>query len=62
MKKITHIKLRLAVMAACLVATLISCERDLSDDAVIAPQGNTAAIFIDGFIGLGTNSLFSLCR
>ncbi|MFN5919982.1 MAG: glycosyl hydrolase family 16, partial [Bacteroidota bacterium] len=35
-----------------------SCERELSEDAVLASTATTAAIFTDNFIGLGSNFYF----
>jgi hypothetical protein len=33
----------------------LSCERDISNDAILATYSKTAAVFIDDFVGMGTN-------
>lgn len=39
-------------------ATTTSCERDLSDDAILSPFPNTAEVFTDSPIGLGSDFYF----
>lgn len=40
-----------AVVFAFLLTTIVSCERDLSDDAVFATYSTNGDIFTDGFVG-----------
>lgn len=54
MKKIKYTYLKIAVLLAFCVTVITSCDRSLSEDMEIATFGNTAEIFTDNFIGLGT--------
>lgn len=50
-----HIKLRNIGFLLLLLLVFNSCERKLSDEAVLPKFPNTAEVFTDDFIGLGTN-------
>lgn len=41
-----------------MLITVVSCERELSEDAVFAEFGNTAEIFTDSPVGMGSNFYF----
>ena len=49
---------KITFMLITLLITNIACERELSDDYVVATFPTTADIFIDGPIGLGTDFYF----
>ena len=40
------------------LVTSVNCERDISDDAQLATYPKTAEIFIDDFVGMGSNFYF----
>ena len=50
-----HITLGILALAIIIVS---SCERKISDDAVLPSFGNTAEVFTDDFIGLGSDFYF----
>ena len=52
MKTVKYIQSKIAFPLALLVLTLVGCERDLSDDVVMATFPTTADIFIDAPVGL----------
>lgn len=52
MKTIKNITLKMVFPAAIFLLTMVSCERDLSDDVVAATFNNTAEIFTDAPVGL----------
>lgn len=45
-------------LASVLITAPIACTRELSDDAVLPTFPNTAEVFTDNFIGLGSNFYF----
>ncbi|MDI1233647.1 MAG: glycosyl hydrolase family 16 [bacterium] len=47
-----------AVLGATIIAFMVSCERKISDDAVLPTFSTTAEVFTDNFIGLGTDFYF----
>ena len=57
MKNINYIDLKYFAVILMIVATM-GCERELSDDAVLATFPNTAEVFTDSPIGLGTDFYF----
>ena len=58
MKKIKYLSLKTAVLFGCFMIVFTSCKRDLSSDTEFATLGNTPDIYIDGFIGLGSDFYF----
>lgn len=52
MKTVKHIQSKIVLPFALLLVTLAGCERDLSDDVVLATFPTTAEIFIDAPVGL----------
>ena len=57
MKIVQNIQIKSIYFAVALLV-LVSCDRDLSDEAVFATFPKTGDIFIDNFVGLGTNFFF----
>lgn len=49
MKTIQNIYTRIMILMGLVFIVTVSCERDISDDAVLAGFGNNPEIFIDGF-------------
>jgi len=45
-------------LLGCVLTLVVSCERELSDEAVFATFPSTAEVFIDAPVGLGTNFYF----
>ena len=58
MNRMKYIRSFVAVFLGCAMALLQSCERSLSDDFQPATLSETGEIFIDNFVGLGTNFYF----
>jgi hypothetical protein len=58
MKNIKFTYTKLAFLLGFLFTLVLSCERELSDEAVFATFPNTAEVFIDAPIGLGTTFYF----
>jgi hypothetical protein len=58
MKKIKYLSLKTAVLFGCIIIVFTSCNRDLSADTEFATLGNTPDIYIDGFVGLGSDFYF----
>lgn len=55
MKNIKFIYTKITVLLACAVMMMVSCERELSDQAVFATFPTTPEIFNDNPVGLGTD-------
>ncbi|MEQ6124329.1 carbohydrate-binding protein [Pseudotenacibaculum sp. MALMAid0570] len=55
MKTVKYIQAKIYLPLALVVMTLVSCERDLSDDVVLATFATTAEVFTDAPVGLGSN-------
>ncbi len=53
--KTLHIQIRNIGFLLSILLVFSSCERELSDEAVLPTFSNTAEIFTDNFVGLGTN-------
>ncbi len=51
MKTIQNIYSKITILVGLIFMVTVSCERDISDDAVLAGFGNNPEIFIDGFSG-----------
>lgn len=58
MRNLKTIATKLAILLVCLSFTLVSCERDPSDDVEFAKFPATGDIFTDTPIGLGSNFYF----
>ena len=58
MKNIKFTYTKLVFLLGFLFTLVLSCDRELSDEAVFATFPNTAEIFIDAPIGMGTNFYF----
>ncbi|MFY0654707.1 MAG: Ig-like domain-containing protein [Cyclobacteriaceae bacterium] len=58
MKKIQYTRLSIVALLGYCMTILTSCDRDLSEDVRIATFSNTAEIFTDNFIGLGSDFYF----
>lgn len=58
MKNIKFTYTKLVFLAGFLFTLVLSCERELSDEAVFSTFPNTAEVFIDAPIGMGTNFYF----
>lgn len=58
MKTIKNIHSKIATLIIALSMIFVSCERELSDEAILATFGTTAEIFTDNFVGLGSNFYF----
>lgn len=52
MKTLKHIQIKICLPLVLVLMTMVSCERDLSDDVELATFPNTAEIFIDDPVGL----------
>tara|TARA_R110002074_G_scaffold396436_1_gene585842 strand:- start:1035 stop:2999 length:1965 start_codon:yes stop_codon:yes gene_type:complete len=55
MRDIRNIKFKRTVLLGLIITLTMGCERDLSDDATEATFATTGDIFIDNFVGMGTN-------
>ncbi len=58
MKNITFTYRKMIFLLGCVFTLIVSCERELSDEAVFATFPTTAEVFIDAPVGLGTNFYF----
>ena len=58
MKTIKFVYLKFTFLLGLIFSLTISCERNISDDAVLATFPKTAEIFTDGPVGLGSNFYF----
>ena len=58
MKTFKYIQAKIVLPLALLVLTLAGCEREISDEAVLATFDSTAEIFTDNFVGMGTDFYF----
>ncbi|WP_303316603.1 Ig-like domain-containing protein [Flavivirga abyssicola] len=58
MKNITFTYTKIICLLGFMFTIVVSCERELSDEAVFATFPNTAEVFTDAPVGLGTNFYF----
>ena len=58
MKTIKFINKKNSLVLGLILLLTVGCERELSDDVVSATFSNTAEIFTDNFVGLGSNFYF----
>ncbi len=58
MKNMKIINLKNALLLGLVFMTSLSCERDLSDDAIDATYSKNGIIFTDDFVGMGTDFYF----
>lgn len=58
MKTVNKIKTKGSLFLSLILLITLGCEREISDDAVLATYSNTAEIFTDDFVGLGSNFYF----
>ncbi|TYA84327.1 Ig-like domain-containing protein [Seonamhaeicola marinus] len=58
MKNITFTYRKMIILIGVIFTTVLSCERELSDEAVFATFPSTAEVFTDTPVGLGTNFYF----
>jgi hypothetical protein len=58
MKNVRFINFKRAGLSLLILTLILGCERELSDDAIIATFSSTAEIFTDGPVGLGTDFYF----
>jgi len=58
MKNIKFINLKNIFLLGLILNLLVSCEREISDEAQFAEMPKTAEIFTDDFVGMGTNFFF----
>lgn len=58
MKTFKYIQSKIVLPLAVLALTLIGCEREISDQAVLATFDSTAEIFTDNFVAMGSDFYF----
>lgn len=55
MKNTRLIKIRRALVLGMVLTLTLACERDLTDDAVLATFGREGEVFTDNFVGMGSD-------
>ncbi len=58
MKNIKFTYIKMTFILGCIFTLVLSCERELSDEAIFATFSNTAEVFSDSPVGLGSNFYF----